>query len=237
MYYIESYNDQFQEIAHYRKMPQMMPWVGKSYGDVKVKKILFIGESHYLPENSKIHKDSEKWYKINYKEMKPTELIWTSTAKIIANKYGDVWNDKGWNKAHNIYKNIEEIIKITGSNLESKQMLEFCAFYNYFQRPAQEKGQSIIYDSKDLEVADEVFLKIVKTIRPEYIFVTSSKVWPYVKEKSKELEIISDFSPHPGCAWWNRRAKKYGTNSDGKYLNGKGKVIIFLKEHSVFNTY
>ncbi|MDH5682389.1 MAG: hypothetical protein OEZ36_12440 [Spirochaetota bacterium] len=234
MHYTESYNDQFQEIEHYKKMPQMMPWVGKSYGDDNVKKILFIGESHYLDLDSEIHKKSKLWYSSSSQELIPKEKDWTNTVLNI---------NEGKNRKYpssaqfSIYGNIEKVILELYNPTDTENMLQYCAFYNYFQRPAQEKGQSIIYDSKDLEVADEVFLKIVKTIRPEYIFVTSSKVWPYVKEKSKELEIISDFSPHPGCAWWNRRAKKYGTNSDGKYLNGKGKVIIFLKEHSVFNTY
>ena len=49
---IGTYDEDPTDIGFYRNFPQMMPWVGCEFGNKEQKKILFIGESHYLPEDT-----------------------------------------------------------------------------------------------------------------------------------------------------------------------------------------
>ena len=47
---------------HLRRFPCMHPWIGSRYQDKRHKRLLVIGESHYLPPDSTIHHDPDRWY-------------------------------------------------------------------------------------------------------------------------------------------------------------------------------
>jgi len=60
-YQSNEYDDKLRCISHYGLYPEMMPWIGKDYPESRMK-LLLLGESHYLEENSTYHHDRESWY-------------------------------------------------------------------------------------------------------------------------------------------------------------------------------
>jgi hypothetical protein len=52
-------NIQLKKIEHFVKYPSMIPYSGQDYELDLHKKLLLIGESNYLPEESEIHLDDK----------------------------------------------------------------------------------------------------------------------------------------------------------------------------------
>ena len=55
-------------------------WIGSRYRDARHKRLLVIGESHYLPPDSTIHRDPGRWYRSRQEELSGEEVRWASTA-------------------------------------------------------------------------------------------------------------------------------------------------------------
>ncbi len=228
------FNAQLKEaIPFFSKMHQMMPWVGKEYEKGTQKRVLFVGESHYLPEK----KDwQEEWYILNAKDLMEKEFKWTFTSRIV----GKVAKGESRAKAHSIYKNIERGVR---EHFDVDRLFRKMAFYNFFLRPAMKPGESINPTEKDQEVAYQSFYGIIKVLKPELIFITSKKVWNHLKEQNMVVKddpvegekrvtgipmgLPIDRSPHPGCRWWHELHGK-----DGR--SGKARMIDFLETHNAF---
>ena len=218
-YLCGDFDSRLQEIAHYTKYPQMLPWIGKNYA---AHRILVFGESHYLPCASTLHRSISAWY--DGVELDKTEIGWTKTRGTIGNGIVKKWNDKS--KA--IYKNIEKALYESGAvNGELPTAFTEIAFMNFFQRPANYK-KSIKANSKDAEMANATSEKVVDIIQPSIVIFTSSKAYKHAKllrHTLNEKTIEHTKCPHPGSAWWNRATKKY------KNKTGKNNFIAFVKDH------
>ena len=209
-------------IKHYQNFPCMKPWIGKNYSTAEHKKLLIIGESHYLPKDSNIHLDAEAWYKKQQSELTSQEVRWISTSGIIKNNKDSNFKKK----AHSIYRNTCSVINTNFFNYTpSSKAIEHYAFYNFFQRPADVTGDSICLGKIDKEVAISVFKSVYETLEPELIIFTSSLAGKIAKQTISSISTPFIITPHPSCAWWNRVSKKYN--------GGTGKELIpsFLKEH------
>jgi hypothetical protein len=237
--YSDKFGKKFMDFEHFKKFPQLKPWVGKEYEKYGV---LFIGESHYLPRDSKIHLKTDIWYNSSVNDLSNKEKAYTDTANIISSGNNRKWNSKG----HSIFRNIEEAIIERGFIPENNNNLfRYAAFYNFFQRPAY-AGSSLDPDNVDKKIALETFNYIMNIIKPKYIMVLSKKPWVILRNnkaiiwdnnKRKYLsdnESISERFPHPGCAWWNKESKKYQLNRDGVKRTGKKKFIEFLINENIF---
>jgi len=211
---LNSIQEKLQRIDRFQKMPQMTPWVGDDYG-VHTKRVLFIGESHYLPYESTIQKSINEWYGSSIKNLNADEIAMTSTAKIVSERF---------NK-NSIWRNPAKIIISSFSDLptgENGNVYTNFAFYNFFQRPAETQGKSIIVQSEDLQVANDTLKKIVDILKPEVIVFLSTKAFNACSRSDFDNSVYIDYSPHPGKQWWNRIAKKY----DNKRGSEKFKWII-----------
>lgn len=206
---------------HYKRFECMQPWVGKNFYDSKHRRLLVIGESHYLPKGSNLHLDAELWYQKTQQDLSDNELKWISTQKIIKKN-----KDKNFpQKAHGIYRNICSEINSEFYNYDlPSQIMDHIMFYNYFQRPADKSGYSIRVKSIDQEIASLVLGDNIKYYKPELIIFTSALSGNYGKHVAKNNNIPYLITPHPTCAWWNRKSDKY---------NGRGRdlVIPFLKKN------
>lgn len=211
------YDEKFLSIEHYNKYPQMLPWIGKYFGE-KYKKILFIGESHYLPENSQVN--IGEWYDLNKNNLNTEEIEYTNTRYCLLKNFNN----------NSIWKNINQILKNIGIQSTSNNLFEFFAFYNFFQRPAVNIGKEIFQNQKDIEIANILFVKIVDIIEPDFVLFLSSKSWDNCK--NGDYSFKWDFTPHPSSPWWNRKAATYSI-SDDEILTGKEKCEILIK-NSVF---
>ncbi len=229
----EKYNDELLKIEHYSTHPQMIPFVGKYWGDY-CKKLLVLGESHYLPLSSSLEM-IKNWYKTPYKSLSQEEQNWTTTARIIDDE-GYPYEEGGKiypEKPHGIYKNIETAIRSISSNdlQVEENMLRYIAFMNFFQRPSQKTGDSIDCDLEDRQKANDTLKSVIAIIKPDYIFFVSSKSWDYY-DKQSFPKNKTGHSCHPTCHWWNRESYKYTRFGDSP-VTGRESFLQFLSTNEI----
>ncbi len=204
---------------HLQRFPCMRPWIGSRYCDHRHKRLLVIGESHYLPKESNIHQDPDRWYRSSQKDLCPEEAGWVCTIGCITGK---------WNRAHSIYRAIQNetcrILRESGVTPDNFP-LNHLAFYNYFMRPAVEgesmKGNLV---SQDVDVAGQVLRWFILDHRPELVIVTSRFAAGYAKKIVPGYGIPFQDTPHPGSPSWNRVCQIYGG------LRGRDLFTRFLEE-------
>ena len=59
---------------HLRRYPCMQPWIGSRYRDERHKRLLVVGESHFLPPDSTIHHDPARWYRSSQTDLSSEEV-------------------------------------------------------------------------------------------------------------------------------------------------------------------
>lgn len=205
-YYTEAFDDRLDEIESYQRYPLLKPFVGSDYGN-SGPRILLIAESHYLPEGSTIHMDSECWYTGNEGDLTSQEQTWMRTRRIL-NKPLKGWTAKG----HTIYRNIESALLKAGLPANDSVFRQV-AFMNAFQRPAK-TGDSIKQSKQDAEIAVETINQVVKALKPDHIVFISTKARRAV---GKHLSQNSVGVHHPACPWWNR--KRNGVSSKQRFID------------------
>jgi hypothetical protein len=226
----------FIQHNHFFNYPRLTPWVGKNYFNNK--RILVIGESHYLPKGVTYHHDIDKWYAGNELELqdhikkfaesekdKINGISYISTNGIMRFRSSDVsdsdrkrFSARGHTIYRNIFKILNDVIFQYDNYLDS---VDEIAYYNFFQRPANITGDSIKPNQKDIEYAIDTFDFITKQIKPDIIIVVSKLSGLYLKDKLNNYSHI--ITVHPACAWWNRKNKKG--------YSGKELFSCFFKEH------
>lgn len=218
------YDKELNKIDHYIKYHQMLPWIGIHYEHEKVR-LLTVGESHYLSRGSTYHLNASDWYNgISITGKGDEDGI--NTRNVLSRAIEGNWKKK----SYTIFKNTEDAL--FSSQLFSskpKSAYNHIAFMNYFQRPAQRTGESIIIEKQDEIVAREVFLKVLGIIKPTAIVFTSTLAYNNAK-KNGVLETLKLWNisftkcPHPATSWWNRESKKYGNKT------GRNHFISFINE-------
>ncbi len=229
------YDDELMSIDHFQIYKEMLPWIGVQYGQGR-KKLLFVGESHYLGHNKgdtrneqkpiTYHLQPERWYKGVAKDERENSN-WFMTRNIIKKSIANNWKLK----SRLIYRNIEKVLYDSGLCSNEDSAFNQIAFMNYFQRPAEVVGKSIKVSSLDRDVSYRVWSEVVAKIEPDVVVFTSSLAWRNANKlgaanRLKEAGIASMKAPHPGCAWWNRKSKAYGN------ISGREALLAFLKEQS-----
>ncbi len=201
-----------------KRYPALEPWVGNQFIGSR-EKLLILGESHYLPKASTIHKIARHWYSSSQKDLSPQEVVWISTKDIVTYAYATWFK----NKAHWIYKNIAQALNTITSLEDYRENLRYIAFSNYFKRPAVD-GDSLQVQPVDIQFAGKCLLDLLEQLKPTIVIFTSSLSGKYGEEVIEQSNIPYFTVPHPTCQWWNRTAKKYYGNT------GKELLIEFLKE-------
>jgi len=193
--------------SHYKKYPVMKPWVGSNYVSDKHKKLLVLGESHYLPEGSTKSHDLDAWYSGSEDSLDDEEKGWIHTRGIIKKNVEDNY----CNSAHGIFRNIAKAVNSVGCQYASPlEAMNDIAFMNYFQRPAEKTGESIHVGQKDVEIATSVLTDVIETLAPDIVIFVSFKAAWHGKCIVESLNIPVTATPHPTCRWWNKQTKKYG---------------------------
>jgi hypothetical protein len=196
----------------YDRYPKMKPYVGKNFDDKSKPSLLLIGESHYLPCYSTQHMTPEGWYSGYSNTLDEKERSYIDTAGIIENSRSNSFS----NKAHSIYKNSFQVINKYGPDYpDYKCVADDIAFCNFFLRPGP-KGKSLKVENDDVEIANEAFVENFEELKPSAVVFLSKLAHDYFNGRSITVPVI--WTPHPGCRWWNRVAKKY--------CNRKGREIL-----------
>lgn len=214
-----AYDSRFLSIPFYRSHPYMMPFVGDAYDSPKHKKLLLIGESHYMLEGSTVHHDVNAWYNGTL-ELTESEQDWCNTR-----------GTREW-KSGRFGKEIDRCLKLVCPDVESGW--QQVASYNYFLRPADDR-QSIedlwmAHDgeSLDREQAIRNLISVLEILRPNLVVFLSSKVCKcaetddYPKCFGGNLwnwtaahGIDYCYTMHPSSAHWNKPMPANYTKAGG----------------------
>lgn len=222
-----------ERLPHLKLHPNYLPYIGKNYATAK-QKILIIAESHYLEENfdgqitEKLwHENPQEVYKIlNAYEKGEDEYF--KTRGVIAT-YFNQKREKKINKGLTIFTNMENAYHEVEPDVN---LLDQCIFMNYFQRPAEFNGKSIINSKRDNLLAKETVLTYIELFKPNKVLFVSSLAYSNFTYQLnlnpvEGLPYIGE-TPHPSSAWWNKHAAKYATK-DQPNATGRDKFIRVLR--------
>ena len=205
------YKNQFKQINHFKKFPSLMPFVGSKYNSLTENKILLLGESHYLPNYSKISANADDWYNKDQSYLNDEETQWIHTSNIL--------NGNLKSKGHYIYRELNRCLEHVFP--KDPRPLDHICFMNSFQRPSQESGVTIKHSLKKIDktVAINTINDTIKIIQPAKIIFVSKLAWKHLGEKVRQdnNSKIIDFTCHPctGGRFWHK--KNYASGID-KFL-------------------
>ena len=203
------YDEQFKNIGHFQLYPELFPWIGQSFGE-QLQRVLVLGESHYLKPASDYHHDAVAWYSgIDIQQR--CDRGWINTRGIIANGLRNKWRGK----SKTIYRNIEAAAVDAGIGAITPVSPFHCiAFMNYFQRPAQVSGKSIVVSSLDKTHSTRVLHSVLETLNPQIVVFCSVLAWEAAQESVQgHRNIRFAFTPHPATSWWHVPMRKYDDKS------------------------
>lgn len=227
------FDSQFQSIPFYQSHWYMLPFVGDNYESPKHKKLLLIGESHYMPEGATLHHDVDRWYD-EVPNLSHEEERWCDTR-----------GTREW-KSGQFGKNIDSAIRRI-FQVESDNAFQEMASYNYFLRPADSKKSfKDICTERDCMEAVRMFGILLDILKPDLIVFVSKfafdyaewidfpkvfncRLWDYTAKNN--MDYI--FTEHPSSSWWNR-VVKMKTGSSDDYFRGMTSRDFFctwLKEN------
>lgn len=197
----------------YHRFPMLQPYVGEEFGREGAHSLLLVGESHYLPNGSTVHRDAAAWYEGHAEQLNEEERGWISTSDIIR----EGLHNRFSNKAFSIWKNaLWEINDFGFCYDDYLQAGANVAAYNFFLRPAEE-GCSLDIAPEDVRMANEALAFHCDQLRPSGIIILSRLAAHHIEALP---DIPSVVTPHPGCVWWNRRSNCYGGNRGRDLLAG-----------------
>ncbi len=232
------FDNQFRtRISHLDHYPEMLPFVGKKW--VNSNKILFIGESHYLPyDEIKTYNNEfdffENWYNGKSTELNNNHRNYINTRNNIITVESNRKREKPLNIYYNIKAALKEIKEFENENL----IFDKFAYYNYYQKPAYVKekkneDRSIKPNEEDNQIAFSTFKEIVNILDVKTVIFISTKSYDSFSSQKQQLQnsnIKIDFVPHAGKQWWNRASKRYALAGANTKRTGKEKFIAIIKE-------
>jgi hypothetical protein len=195
-------------VEHFIKYPSLIPFIGEEYENGPHKRLLIIGESHYLPQDSTIHMNPDQWYAGDHNLLSNEEISWMSTSDLIVDSLKTDFKTP----AHKIFQEIAFVLDQISDNKtdwhDKMSNINKIAFMNFFQRPAV-SGLSVVPTKIDIDVANQTVNSVIQIIKPELIIFCSTLAANNTQLDSNQIGIPIHQTPHPSSAWWNRKSKKY----------------------------
>lgn len=227
-------------IDFYKKHPMLCPFVGKEYHSHK--KIMLIGESHFLPEQSScfLTKDEEcasiwyhgdfSWEQLDRKEygfsQEDITYMWTihvvyaylcgQHAKGTARMFGIPW--KTMQACASVRKEF-----MLEDECESREIAKHIAFMNYFIRPASMSGCSIKSIAEDELAAYENLKQVMRILEPDHMFFLSTLAGnSFIEHAKKDACFLDNLLDeritvlhHPSTPFtWNKPTNKFALNKE-----------------------
>ncbi|OWV19386.1 hypothetical protein B7982_14255 [Fibrobacter sp. UWB2] len=202
----KKFDRQFLQIDFYSKHDYMMPFVGDYYEQKSHKKLLLLGESHYLPKKTSVCFDEKEWYDKKI-DLKGEDYNYCNTR--------NTWVGGASPFHHNVRESLNFIFKCNDP-------WQHVAFFNYFLRPAP-KGKEFKVGKKDAELAVKNLIQVVDILIPDRIVFLSKKAaesaegnYPSLKlgykdfwnwAESKKIEYC--YTNHPSRSWDSLMPVKY----------------------------
>ncbi len=213
---------------HLERFPCLMPWVGDAYADNRHKRLLIVGESHYMPKESTIQLDREAWYNKSENDLTCKERSWINTQECVRENGCEECDPRFlWGK---MAEQITYVSEKKGLTLGGQCVFDHVAFCNYFMIPAPKTGGGMTnyVTQQDRVISEEVLRWVISEHAPELVlFISKLAFWNGGQGVVDEFGVPYEDAPHPNTTWWNRTAKAYG----GK--KGCELFADFLMEHWV----
>lgn len=207
MRYLTQYDSQMlNEFSHLRNHPQLLPFVGSKW-EASKHKILLVAESHYLPKEYNNKFGPDEWYKVTSNSFKDYRLIGYTDTRANVEGVEESWG-------HSIHKNVVRSFNNVFGYTSPMESYSQIAFYNYFQRPAEENGKSIRSTHEDHQLAFDFHLYLKEKIQPDWVMFLSKKAYHLYIGFGGSGDRVSTV-PHPTSSWWNRKSKSH-SNRTGK---------------------
>lgn len=203
----------------------MRPYTGMNFQTPDRPALLLIGESHYLPSDSRLDVTPDVWYSGSAERLNDDERGFINTKEIIEESAISRFS----NKAHSIWRNSLSVINESGpAYSDYVQVAHDIAFYNFFLRPAF-TGDSLVVQPIDEEFANEAFVEHYQELKPTAVVFLSSLAYRHFRHPASAT-VPFIVTPHPGCQWWNRVAKKYGNKRGRDTLRDFIQTLNWPKE-------
>lgn len=201
----------------------MLPFIGSAW-ETQTHKVMIIGESHYLRRESG-NKSDQSWYDSDESNLTDRERSQIHTRQVIndADKYLYPC------KAYTIFYNMKRAI--LGDSYKHQLLFPRFGYYNYFQRPAEKTGESILLSGDDELIAYETLKAIYKIVRPTALIFVSKKAynsfaaWRQGQNDAVFPDSLYHSVSHPASAWWH---KKEGIHGKAKFIDILNNKINFL---------
>lgn len=224
MNYTTQYDEQLiNQFEHLKRHPQLLPFIGSEWNE-SPHKLLIVAESHYLHEKYNNMIGHNEWNDLSFlKSFNDKKIFdWTNTR---ANVDGFI---EGWE--HPIHQRLAKSINNVYHHGSALGAYRKVAFYNYFQRPAEEKGESIIKGTmfnEDYDLAFDLYQSLINVIKPKWIMFLSKPAFDaYKKKKGGKKELNVSRVSHPTTSYWNRKTKQHDDRtSKEKFEEIIGKVF------------
>lgn len=145
----ENFSTSFDEAFKNIQTLKWLPWVGLQYNDLPTgKKLLIIGESHYLPN------EEHDWYE----DVEQPEF---TRGFITDNVY------KNPNKPLKILRNLEKVlIDDTPSIKQQLKLFNSVSYYNFIQRALGTSSSADRPNDEDYEIGWSTFFKVLNILEP-----------------------------------------------------------------------
>lgn len=217
-------------LPHLANYPHYLPFIGNAW-QVQKERVLFIAESHYLPEESNGKSDFKTWYDGTSKDLTTHDKEHINTRGVVQ----DADENGNYQKGYTIFYNIRNaILEAHRAPKSKKPMFQNFGYYNYFQRPAEITGVSIRNTLKDDQIAYNTIKTIVQLTEPTIIIFVSKRAHNSFQTKLNIHDKNTIFQkvkicqvPHPASAWWNKASKRYSNTNTP--ITGKTKFINIIK--------
>lgn len=198
-------------IAHYARYPEMMVAVGDLYGTAPVP-VLVLGESHYL-DTAEVSNHPDHWYERR-------QLVHAASAANIHTRqiFDNAINGRKRRKSKAIFHALASALGASGIAMPgARSPLQSIAYMNYFQRPAEVSGESLVVHSRDVAEASDVVANVVSILQPKLVVFASRLAWRHAKGDLAERLVSMGIDvlnvPHPATSWWNRPSRPMGDMS------------------------
>ena len=194
---IDQINANLAQIRHFQLHSELLPHVGQHYDEYR---ILLIGESHYLPTDDEINYENHEdvfrnWYedKLEHIPGVPDEYweedrCWFNTRGIIADFLNGGQCDNEFLTTPN--KLFDEVMREKKMVPQTYNLFNYCAFFNYFQRPhlREKKGFSSLCPDESKKTYN-IVKAVINILEPILVLFVSTKASDnYVRNKYGSYE-------------------------------------------------
>lgn len=200
------FDEKLSTIRHYQLYPEMMTAVGTYYTTAPLR-ILVLGESHYLDQYEPAN-TAQDWYRRRDLGDPRSEKDIT-TRSIFSNAI----LGRARRKSKAIFVSLASALSACEiAPPEAASSLQAVAYMNFFQRPAECRGESIMVDPRDVDEAVRVLEAVTAALKPHLVVFATRLGWRH----ARSTDLMARFTasgvamlnvPHPATSWWNRPSR------------------------------